>query len=80
MANTDSNVGIRRMIYSLADPEYRNYEPEGGQLYLAVRDNLEYQGVTYNSGDTIPFDEDARYSDDYLMEEYFNQGWIDPAT
>jgi hypothetical protein len=81
-SNTDINIGIRRMIYSLATPEYRNYEPQGGQLYAAVRVNLEYQGTTYNPGDTIPYDneDESAYTDDALMEMYFNQGWVDPVS
>jgi hypothetical protein len=80
--NTKSNIGIRRMIYSLPTPEHRNYEPKGGQLYKALRGRLEYKGTVYNAGDTIPYDATGGtvYSDDALMEIYFNQAWIDPVS
>ena len=80
--NTKSNIGVRRMIYSLSPPQYRNYEPKGGQLYNAVQHDLEYAGVTYQKGQTIPFDGGGgtHYSNDSLMEVYFNAGVIDPAS
>lgn len=82
MTNTQANIGVRRMIYSLATPEHRNYEIKGGQLYKAVRPNLEYKGTVYNPGTTIPYDGPGgtSYSDDALMESYFNSGWIDPIS
>lgn len=78
--NTFLNIGVRRMIYSLASPEHRNYEPQGGQLYKAVLPGLEYAGNTYNARDTIPYDGDGVYTNDALMEVYFNQAWIDPVS
>ncbi len=78
--NTSVNIGVRRMIYSLATPEYRNFEPKGGQLYSVVRPQLQYAGTVYNRGDTIPYDAGSQYSDDALMEIWFNQGWVDPAS
>ena len=80
--NTTNNIGVRRLIYSLPTPEHRNYEPKGGQIYKAVRSHLEYQGTIYNFDDTIPYDAlgGTVYSDDALMEMYFNQGWIDPVS
>jgi hypothetical protein len=78
MTNTALNIGVRRMIYSLPTPEYRNYEAKGGQLYLAVQSNLEYAGNIYTVGETIPFDGAGVYANDALMEVYFNAGMIDP--
>ena len=78
MTHTQANIGVRRMIYSLAAPEHRNYEPKGGQLYKAVQDRLQYGGTVYRSGDTIPFDAGSQYSDDALMEVYFNAAMVDP--
>jgi hypothetical protein len=80
--NTAINVGVRRMIRSLPTPQYRNYEPKGGQLYNAVQDNLEYAGVTYQKGQTIPYDGGGGtyYCNDALMEVYFNAEMIDPAS
>jgi hypothetical protein len=78
--NSDINVGIRRFIYGAIN-EYRNFEPQGGQLYRCNR-QLEYSGVVYADGDTIPFDNPGgdAYSNDALMEVYFNAGLIDPAS
>lgn len=79
--NTQINVGVRRMIYSLAVPAFRNYEPKGGQTYNSMRLNLEYMGVLYQVGQTIPYDSSGTsYSNDALMERYFNAGWIDPSS
>ena len=60
--------------------EYRNYEPHGGQLYKTNR-ALEYEGTTYADGDTIPFNNGGgtAYTNDYLMEIFFNAGMVDPA-
>jgi hypothetical protein len=52
---TELNLGIRRMIYSLSTPEFRNFE-RSGQSYKCVRDKYEYQGTVYNAGDVIPYD------------------------
>ncbi len=82
MTNTAANIGIRRMIYSLPAPQYRNYEPNGGQLYKAMQANLAYRGSVYNPGTTIPFDGGGGtyYSDDALMEVFFNAGMVDPTS
>jgi len=79
--NTASNIGVRRMIRSLATPQYRNYEPKGGQLYNAVQ-TVWYAGVTYVKGQQIPFDGGGGtyYKNDALLEVYFNAGMIDPAS
>lgn len=82
MSNTSSNIGVRRMIYSLASPAYRNYEGNGAQLYNAVRSTYEYQGVIYNAGQTITFDGGSGtfYTNDAQLERDFNAGLIDPAS
>jgi len=83
---TQRNIGIRRMIKPIfgqfATPQYRNYERNGGQLYLVVRPQLQWAGVTYTRGQTINYDSagGTKYSNDALMEIYFNQGWVDPAS
>jgi hypothetical protein len=64
----------------LTPPQYRNFEPKGQQLYKALRDNLEYKGVTYRVGQTIPYDASGKYSDDQLVERYFNAGEVDPVN
>lgn len=82
--NTAMNIGVRRNFSTLGD---RNYEPLGGAQYTSNRDGLELGGVTYDTGETIEFDDSAsgsspydRYSDDALMERYFNEGLITPTT
>jgi hypothetical protein len=82
MTNTAIGIGVRRMIYSLATPQYRNYDPHGGQLYNAVRSTYEYQGVIYDAGQTIPFDGGGGtfYTNDAQLERDFNAGLIDPAS
>jgi len=79
---TAINVGIRRMIYTLSPPQYRNYEVRGGQLYKVIRVTLEYMGTVYQRGQTIPFDGGGGtyYSDDWLMRRYFEQGFVDPVN
>jgi hypothetical protein len=75
--NTAINVGIRHDFATLGA---RNYEPKGGAAYLSNRDNLEYKGSLYDVGDAIPFDGTLCYTDDALMEMYFNSGWLTPTT
>jgi hypothetical protein len=81
MTNTEMNIGIRRNFTTLGD---RNYEPLGGAQYESATEDLEYLGTKYDSGVTIPFDAGGppadRYSDDALMERYFNAGLITPLT
>lgn len=79
--NTSNNVGIRRLIYSLPVPAYRNFEPAGGALYVAVR-AVDYAGTRYAPGTTIPFDAagGTRYTNDDLMERFFNSGDVDPVA
>jgi hypothetical protein len=85
-SNTQTNIGVRRLIKPLfgqfATPQFRNYEPHGGQLYLVVRPSLQWAGTTYARGATIPYDASfgTRYSNDALMEIVFNQAWVDPAS
>lgn len=74
--NTATNVGVRVECGSLG---MRNYEPAGsGQQYESARENLEYGGTQYDVGDEIPFDGSSCYTDDALMERYFNAGWLTP--
>jgi len=77
--NTSIDIGLRRFIYGSIN-DYRNFEPSG-QLYAAVRDGYEYQGVVYDAGDAIPFDVGGTsYSGLAQLERDFNSGWIDPAS
>jgi hypothetical protein len=57
--NSISNVGVRRLIYSLATPQMRNFEVNGTQTYVVVVGpplSYTYNGVVYAKGATIPFD------------------------
>jgi hypothetical protein len=56
---TQFDIGVRRMIYSLATPAYRNFEVNGTQTYVVVVGpsvSYVYNGVIYAKGATIPFD------------------------
>lgn len=79
--NTEMNVGVRRNFTTLGD---RNYEPLGGAQYRSNIEDLEYMGTKYDTDALIPFDAGGppadRYSDDALMERYFNAGMIYPTT
>lgn len=82
MTNTQANIGIRRLVCSLATPAYRNFEPNGGQLYKVMRPVYEYAGTTYHAGDVIPFDGGGGtyYTNDAQIERDFNSGDLDPAS
>lgn len=84
--NTRVGIGIRRMIRSLPDPEMRNFEVNGQQLYKvavgrAVPMSYTYGGLVFNQGDTIPYDAwgGTRYSNAEQLERDFNTGWVDPV-
>jgi len=77
MTNTEINIGIRHNFGS--DLGERNYESGGGQLYSSVMNALEYEGVIYTAGQTIPYDADDHYGNEALMEMYFNAGWLTPV-
>jgi hypothetical protein len=84
--NTAVGLGIRRMIYSLPAPEYRNFEINGQQLYrVASVTEYSYGGAIIPFGTTIPFDGLALdgsgapvYANAEQLERDFNSGWIDP--
>jgi hypothetical protein len=81
--NSISNIGVRRMIYSLATPEYRNFEANGTQTYLVAVGapvSYVYAGVVYAKGATIPYDAAGKYSNPGQLECDFNAGWIDPSN
>ena len=82
-ANTRSNVGIRRMIYSTTPPGYRNYEPNGTQTYTVVSSHgYSHAGNSYAKGATIPFDASGGtlYSSPGRLERDFNRGALDPSS
>ena len=84
--NTAECVGVVKSFSGLdaAGPGYRCYEPNGGALYKSNRDLLDYRGTNYAWGVSIPFDVTAssphRYSDDRLMERYFEAGMVKPLS
>lgn len=84
MANpqTAIGVGIRRNFASLGD---RNFEPDQGSpvQYVSNQENLEFLGTVYQPGSNLPFDVGGvSYSPTAvgLLQLYWNQGWITPAT
>jgi hypothetical protein len=79
-SNTTSNIGIRRMIYTITTPAYRNFEGQGGQLYTVRQGSVNYKGTVYAAGTEIPYDGSSVYTDDATMEQWFNAGIVDPST
>lgn len=78
--NTELNIGIRRNFGTLED---RNFETSGDVLYKSSRENLEFLGTLYDSGETLPFNvASTSYSAAALqdLELYWNQGWIEPVV
>lgn len=78
--NTQSNIGIRRTFAGMGD---RNFENSGLVPYKCYRGRLDFMGVVYFFGDTLPFDVDGTsYSAAALaaLELYWNQGWIAPVS
>ncbi len=51
--NTEQNVGIRQNFATFG---YRNFETSGIVEYVARRDNLTFNGTSYDYGQTLPFD------------------------
>lgn len=83
--NTKSNIGISRMIYTLATPQMRNFEVNGTQTYnvavgLIAPQSFTYAGAVYTKGQTIPYDAAGKYSNAAALEWQFNMGWIDPSN
>ena len=83
--NTAKNIGLRRMIRTLATPQSRNFEANVDPTvqYNALRQPLEFLGTKYNSGDTLPFDVGGTsYSPKavQILELYWNQEWIVPTV
>jgi len=83
--NTRVNIGVRRMIYSLATPQMRNFEVNGTQTYKVVinaRIPYVYAGVLYAPGATIPYDAatNTLYSNAAQIERDFNSGALDPSS
>ena len=75
MTHTASNIGVRRMIRTLATPAYRNFEP-GGTVYNCNSANMVIAGVTYQPGQALPLG----VLPDEKLEVLFNTGMIDPAV
>lgn len=79
--NTTINVGIRRNIPALASN--RNFENSGTVQYQCAHQGLNFRGTAYNVGDALPFDVGGTsYSAAAIqeLENYWNQGWIDPVA
>jgi hypothetical protein len=56
-SNTKVNVGIRRMITSIASPEFRNFEVNGSQTYAVITSkHYSHAGNSYAKGQTIAYD------------------------
>jgi hypothetical protein len=82
-ANTKRNVGIRRLITSVATPQYRNFEPNGAQTYVVMSSKGHtHGGTTYTQGQTIPYDAagSTLYTDYPRMEREFNRNGLDPSN
>jgi hypothetical protein len=80
--NTKSNIGVSRMIYSLATPQMRNFEVNGTQTYKVVVGAsvpYVYNGVLYATGAVIPYDSTV-YSNAAQLERDFNAGLVDPSN
>lgn len=80
--NTQANIGIRRMIYSLNPPAYRCFEDDGVTQYRVSRVTLDFMGVSYNQGDLLPYDAGSVYSLAAIaqLRLFWNQQWIDSAS
>ncbi|MGD0869475.1 MAG: hypothetical protein ABSB88_07995 [Bryobacteraceae bacterium] len=76
MTNTQADIGIRRMIYTLTPPAYRNFEPGGTVQYNCNKGGMVIAGVTYQPGNALPL---GVLPDD-VLEVLFNQGDINPAS
>jgi hypothetical protein len=81
-ASTQRDVGIRRMITSLATPQYRNFEPNGTQTYTVMASSYTHAGTTYAKGAVVPYDlaTNTLYSDYPKMERDFNRRVLDPSN
>jgi hypothetical protein len=83
--NTKINVGVSRMIYSLATPQMRNFEVNGTQTYNVAVGYVgiykyTYAGTVYAKGATIPYDGTGVYLNPAQLERDFNAGLIDPSN
>ena len=81
-ANSIRNVGVRRVIGSLATPQRRNFEPNGTQKYMVVRGaSYTHAGNIYAKGQTIAYDAagGTQYSNLARLERDFNRGVLDPV-
>ncbi len=78
--NTLVNVGIRRNFATFG---WRNFETSGTVQYVAEREGLDFNGTSYQFGDTLPFDVAATsYSASAMaqLQLYWNNGWISPLV
>jgi len=84
--NTKSNIGIRRFIYSLPTPEYRNFEVNGTQLYKVMCGAplptggvfYQYSNQNYLQFQTVVYDGGTFYKNPAQIERDFSRGWLDP--
>jgi len=83
MTNTDANIGTRKMIYTLAVPAYRNFEPSGTVLYNCNHSGLNFMGTGYAVGAALPFDVGGTSYSNAAMAQlqlFWDQEWIVPAS
>ena len=81
--NTKTNVGIRRLVYSVTPPQLRNFEPNGTQTYVVMSSHgYSHAGNSYAKGQTIPYDAGGgtTYSNRPRLERDFNRGALDPSS
>ena len=80
--HSQNNVGIRRVIASLATPQFRNFEANGSQLYVVMDSRgHDHGGTHYAKGATVAYDDagGTKYTNYPVMEREFNKGMLDPA-
>jgi hypothetical protein len=83
VSNTSTNIGTRKMIYTLAVPEYRNFENDGVTQYSCLHEGLEFLGSTYHIGDVLPFDVGGTSYSAHaleLLQLFWDQEWIVPTV
>ena len=82
MTNTQANIGTRKMIYTLAVPAYRNFEPSGTVQYNCNHSGLNLLGTVYAVGAALPFDVGGTsYSAKEVvqLQLFWDQEWIVPT-
>jgi hypothetical protein len=84
--NTATNKGTRKMIRTLASPQYRNFEgtQDPTVAYNSNHSNLAWvDGNVYQPGSTLPFDvAGTSYSKKAIawLQLFWDQEWVVPAV